>query len=109
MKLEWAVAPEPDFAPALAQAAGCHSQILTNNWSDDPALHRRLGVDMANAATNAAATTFCKHLPCWRTTVQPQNSTVTPSAPSPSAGALDDPQHPWFAYAWYMPHQIWCA
>jgi TolB-like protein len=51
--LERAVALEPDFAPALAQAAGCHSQILTNNWSDDPALHRRLGVDMAERAINA--------------------------------------------------------
>ena len=31
---------DPDFAPALAQAAGCHSQIYENGWSED----RRLGI-----------------------------------------------------------------
>ena len=38
--LERALALEPDFAPALAHAAGCHSQILVNRWDAESNTHR---------------------------------------------------------------------
>ncbi len=48
--LERALALEPDFAPALGQAASCHSLVVVNNWSDDPESHRREGLQMAERA-----------------------------------------------------------
>lgn len=53
--LERALALEPDFAPALAQAAGCHSQICLNGWSQDGEAHRRKGLEMAERAVAAAS------------------------------------------------------
>jgi len=41
---------DPDYAPALAQAAGCHSQILASGWSSDPESHRRQGHELAARA-----------------------------------------------------------
>lgn len=41
---------DPHFAPALAQAAGCHSQIVFNHWADDVERHRKLGLDHAEHA-----------------------------------------------------------
>lgn len=48
--LERALALEPDFAPALAQAAGCHSQILVNGWDHDFATHRSETARLAERA-----------------------------------------------------------
>lgn len=53
--LERALALDADFAPALAQAAGCHSQVYVNNWSDDREAHRRRGIEMAERAVAAGA------------------------------------------------------
>jgi adenylate cyclase len=49
--LQRAIALEPDFAPALAQAAGCHSQILVNGWDNDSITHR---TEVARLAERAA-------------------------------------------------------
>ena len=53
--LNRALALQPDFAPALAQAAGCHSQFWLNRWSDDPESHRREGLIMAERAEHAGS------------------------------------------------------
>lgn len=53
--LNRALALEPDFPPALAQAAGCHSQVFFNRWTDDPEHHRRLGLQAAERAIKAGA------------------------------------------------------
>ncbi len=48
--LERALAQDPDFAAALAQAAGCHSLICINGWSDDLASHRQQGLALVDRA-----------------------------------------------------------
>ncbi len=48
--LDRALAQDPDFAPALAQAAGCHSLICVNGWSENPALHRQQGLALVDRA-----------------------------------------------------------
>lgn len=48
--LDRALALDPDFAPALAQAAGCHSLICINGWSDDLAAHRQQGLALVERA-----------------------------------------------------------
>jgi TolB-like protein len=53
--LDRALALEPRFAPALGQAAGCHSLVVLNNWSDDPEWHRRQGLTMAERAIAAGS------------------------------------------------------
>jgi TolB-like protein len=53
--LERALALEPEFAPALAQAAGCHSQLYFNHWTDDREFHRAEGLIMAERAVRAGA------------------------------------------------------
>jgi len=52
--LERAIALDPDFGAALAHAAGCHSQIASNGWSDDPDGHRRQGLALAERAIAVA-------------------------------------------------------
>ena len=53
--LERALALDPDFAPALAQAAGCHSQIYENEWDADPLWHKTQGLaHAARALLNGA-------------------------------------------------------
>jgi adenylate cyclase len=52
--LNRALALDPEFAPALAQAAGCHSQIYFNSWDDDREAHRREGLLLAERAVRAA-------------------------------------------------------
>jgi TolB-like protein len=51
--LNRALAIDPEFGPALAQAAGCHSQIYANYWVDDRDAHRRAGLEMAERAVHA--------------------------------------------------------
>jgi len=48
--LERALLLDPDYAPALAQAAGCHSQLLSSGWASDPDYHRRQGHELAARA-----------------------------------------------------------
>jgi TolB-like protein/Flp pilus assembly protein TadD len=48
--LQRALLLDPDYAPALAQAAGCHSQILSSGWASDPDYHRRQGHELAARA-----------------------------------------------------------
>jgi hypothetical protein len=49
------LALEPDFAPALAQAAGCHSQLYFNRWTEDLDFHRTEGLRKAELAVRAGA------------------------------------------------------
>ncbi|HZE43466.1 MAG TPA: winged helix-turn-helix domain-containing protein [Steroidobacteraceae bacterium] len=53
--LDRALALEPEFAPALAQAAGCHSQLYFNRWTDNRDFHRAKGLIMAERAVRAGA------------------------------------------------------
>jgi TolB-like protein/transcriptional regulator with XRE-family HTH domain len=53
--LDHALALDPNFAPALGQAASCHSIMVVNNWSDDMELHRRQGLMMAERAIATGA------------------------------------------------------
>jgi adenylate cyclase len=53
--LDRALALEPDFAPALAQAAGCHSQLYFNRWTEDLDFHRTEGLRKAERAVRAGA------------------------------------------------------
>jgi TolB-like protein len=48
--LDRALAFDPDFAPALSQAAGCHSQIYENGWDDEGEWHRTQGLTLADRA-----------------------------------------------------------
>lgn len=52
--LDKALALNPEYAPALAQAAGCHSQVYVNRWTDDFEAHRQQGLIMAERAERAA-------------------------------------------------------
>ena len=49
-----AIALDPDFGPALAQAASCHRIIVLYGWSDDLEGHRRLAIELAHRALRAA-------------------------------------------------------
>jgi TolB-like protein len=53
--LDRALAFDPNFSPALAQAAGCHSLMVLNNWSDDAEVHRRQGLVMAERAISTGS------------------------------------------------------
>lgn len=53
--LERALTLESEFAPALAQAAGCHSQLYVNRWTDDRDFHKVQGLMMAERAERAGA------------------------------------------------------
>lgn len=48
--LDLALRQDPEFAPALAQAAGCHSLICVNGWACDPDPHRRQGLALVERA-----------------------------------------------------------
>jgi adenylate cyclase len=48
--LDRAVALDPDFGPAMAQAALCHAYAFGSGWSKDPERHRRLGLELARRA-----------------------------------------------------------
>lgn len=53
--LDRALELEPEFAPALAQAAGCHSQLYINQWTDDRDFHRAEGLLLAERAVRAGS------------------------------------------------------
>ena len=48
--LDRALALDPDFAPALAQAAGCHSQLFCNGWDEIGPWHKEQGLKLAERA-----------------------------------------------------------
>ena len=53
--LNSALVLEPNFAPALAQAAGCHTQLLLNRWDDHPEEHRRQALELVARAVEFGA------------------------------------------------------
>jgi adenylate cyclase len=53
--LDRAIALDPGNGQALALAASCHRTIVLYGWSDDPEDNRRLGLEMAGRALQAAA------------------------------------------------------
>ncbi len=53
--LDRALALDPDFAPALVQAAGCHSQIYSYAWDEAGPVHRDQCVKLAERAVRLAA------------------------------------------------------
>jgi TolB-like protein len=53
--LRRAIELEPLFAPALAQAAGCHSQVCFNGWDADLEAHRREGLALVDRAVAAGS------------------------------------------------------
>ncbi len=53
--LDRAIALDPGNGQALALAASCHRTIVLYGWSDSPEDNRRLGLEMAGRALQAAA------------------------------------------------------
>ncbi len=53
--LDRAIALDPGNGQALALAASCHRTIVLYGWSDNPEDNRRLGLEMAGRALQAAA------------------------------------------------------
>jgi TolB-like protein len=53
--LQRALGLDSNFAPALAQAAGCHSQIYIQRWVDDVEVHRTDGLALVERALRACA------------------------------------------------------
>jgi tetratricopeptide (TPR) repeat protein len=51
---EEAIERDPHYGPALAWAAFCHYRLCLDGRSDDPAVDRRKGVDLARRALQAA-------------------------------------------------------
>ena len=52
--LERALELDPNFGPALAQSAGCHSQVFENGWNGNGQWHRRQGLALADRALRHA-------------------------------------------------------
>ena len=53
--LKEAIARDPQYGPALAQAAFCHVMLWTSGSADDPAASRREGIDLAHRALRTAS------------------------------------------------------
>jgi tetratricopeptide (TPR) repeat protein len=52
--LDQAIAIDPHYGPALAQAASCHRQLVMNGWAEAPGTNRRKAIDLARQALQAA-------------------------------------------------------
>jgi len=52
--LDRAIATDPRYAMAMGLAAYTHAQVVVSGWSDDPARHRRLALDLAGRAVQLA-------------------------------------------------------
>jgi TolB-like protein/tetratricopeptide (TPR) repeat protein len=52
--LEQAIRRDPDYGPALALAAHCHSHLAANEWPDDIETNRPDGIDLARRALRSA-------------------------------------------------------
>ena len=49
-----AIGRDPRYSLALALAAQCHAHLHVSGWTDDPELHRRRAVDLAQRALRGA-------------------------------------------------------
>jgi adenylate cyclase len=49
-----AIGRDPRYSLALALAAQCHAHLHVSGWTDDPELHRRQAVDLAQRALRGA-------------------------------------------------------
>jgi TolB-like protein len=49
-----AIGHDPRYSLALALAAQCHAHLHVSGWTDDPELHRRRAVDLAQRALRGA-------------------------------------------------------
>jgi adenylate cyclase len=49
-----AIGRDPRYSLALALAAQCHAHLHVSDWTDDPELHRRRAVDLAQRALRGA-------------------------------------------------------
>jgi tetratricopeptide (TPR) repeat protein len=49
-----AVERDPHYGPALALAAQCHQLLAASDWTDEPAVNRREGIDLARRALRQA-------------------------------------------------------
>jgi adenylate cyclase len=52
--LDRAIATDPRYAMAMGLAAYTHAQVVVSGWSDDPAHHRRLALNLAGRAVQLA-------------------------------------------------------
>ena len=52
--LEQAIARDPRYGTALAQAAKCHQDIHVSGWSENPEANRRAGIALARQALEVA-------------------------------------------------------
>jgi len=52
--LEQAIGRDPDYGPALALTAECHSGLEVNGWTADPEAARRKSIDFARRAVRSA-------------------------------------------------------
>jgi len=52
--LEQAIKRDPQYGPALVQAAARHQDLHVNGWSDDPEATHRKGVELSRRALQAA-------------------------------------------------------
>ncbi|HEY8003710.1 MAG TPA: TIR domain-containing protein, partial [Phenylobacterium sp.] len=96
--LERALALDPDFAPALAQAAGCHSQVYVNNWSDEREEHRRRGLETAQRAIAAGADDAAVLSQVANAVAELDNDTERAAALAQRATRLN----PGSAYGWFI-------
>ena len=67
--LDWALAIDPNYAPALSWAATCHLQLIRDGWAGDPDASRRKADDLARQSLEAGETiqpSLPTALWCWR-------------------------------------------
>jgi adenylate cyclase len=96
--LERALALEPNFAPALGQAASCHSLMFVNQWSPDPEGHRARGLAIAERAIASGSGDAA-------VLAQTANALMELDKDLERAGALIDRANslnPGSAYAWFI-------
>lgn len=96
--LDRALALEPDFGPALGQAASCHSLVVVNNWSDNPDLHRRHGLMMAERAISTGSDDAAVFAQTANALMELDEDISRPRALIDRATQLN----PGSAYAWFV-------
>jgi adenylate cyclase len=96
--LDRALTFDPNFAPALAQAAGCHSLMVLNNWSDDAESHRRQGLAMAERAISTGSDDAAVLAQTANALMELDNDVVRARALIDRAITLN----PGSAYAWFV-------
>lgn len=96
--LDRALALDPDFAPALAQAAGCHSQMYANGWGEDREWHRQQGLDLAERAVKVGADDAAVLAQAANALVDLENGLARATALADRATAIN----PSCARAWFI-------